>query len=329
LFIAPAWVCLIWPMLVRKTPIFKSHLQLRSSLWLAAGLLAMISIAFALGWRSQAHMNLGEYVHATLSPPSIMNFSNDALGLFSGEQVYYSMSLGEPHDMTALIAKFCFTAILMPMVYLIGRTIYIALQDNAGNKSLSVQIMFSFGIGTVIGGLCFLLLGGPEGLKIGYERYGLWLVAPVVILTGISLQRRNLIRRTSPTIPTITWAEIGRFQAVVILVAFAILFQFNMEMTGGRGHKTYRTGTIEPKQQRFQEQLSSYGHIELKSYDTQLPWQQSLWWEYWAARYLTRSDAVIEMSLGKDDVKYQTFDPIRGIAEKKPVEQKPAANSVQ
>ncbi len=209
-----------------------------------------------------------------------------------------------------MVAKFAFLVLLMPIIYLVARTTCFAIKNQTNDKAIKpdslTQITLSIIFGTVCGAFCLLLLGGPEVIRIGYERYGLWLIAPCTIVVAISLQRRHLIQRNSTARPSMTWIEIARFQAVVMLVAFAVLFQFNLEATGGRGHETYRTGSIEPKEKQYRDEIERHSFVNL-----QMKSDSTAWWNYWPIRYLSQSDVVIQ--LGEQG----TFDPAHGLIKTK------------
>jgi hypothetical protein len=307
IFVAPIWFCLVFPLIQRKIPFCRESLQQHSQKILAGAIGGMIVIAFHFGWRSQPQLDLAGYFRATLHPQSIFMLLNDALGLFTGEQVFYSMSLGEPIGIMAWIIKVASLVVVMPMIFLVLRMIYREFRHDdtktmCDHHARIPSIVRSFVIGLLTGTICFLLLGGPEVIHIGYERYGLWLIAPSVVLIGIAMQRRNIVPRRAATKPLITWVQISRAQAIVMLVAFLILFHLHIERTGGNGHGTYKTALAEPKAEKLAKDPPNLGYVALDSNSV-----NETWWQYWPIRYLSRSSVMITLPDEK------IFDPKHGI----------------
>jgi hypothetical protein len=139
--------------------------------------------------------------------------------------------------------------------------------------------------------LGFFAIAGPEALRPHAERWGLCLVVPSTIVLARGLAAWIASRPQWRLVP------IG----LALLVAAALLASFHVNyfrffaVTGGRGHLTYATAAIEPKQQALAYILArTQGdrHIVIATHQ---------WWLYWPMAYLASVYANVTLSLRSNE----------------------------
>ena len=130
-------------------------------------------------------------------------------------------------------------------------------------------------VGCGVGLVAFYLLGGPAAIGPNFERYALWLIAPIALLAALAIDQRLIgaerrRRWTMATAIAMAWICLTSFQAD-FLATFA--------RSGGEGNPTYRTGAVEPKQAAFdlivaQTEANCSARVLVGE-----------WWNYWPLRY--------------------------------------------
>jgi hypothetical protein len=135
----------------------------------------------------------------------------------------------------------------------------------------------------------FLLIGGPQAMTPGQERFAICLIAPTVLL---------LARGAA-----LLWEAAGpRWRvalAVATLAGWPLLADFHahyfrfIEQTGGQSHMTFRTANIEPKRAALQYILENAGQRGERreergeGEDDGKAWIVcSAYWNRWPIRYL-------------------------------------------
>lgn len=140
-------------------------------------------------------------------------------------------------------------------------------------------------VGSAISAVGYFLVAGPFAIEPHWERYGLCLILPGVLIASV----------------TIAWffGRMGRIkphaQAVVIMAAWAFLLSFHanyfgyIEKTGGLSHNTLRTAEVEPKE-------LALGHILARRDNSKPLWiVTSEWWTYWPIRYLAMPEEDVRV----------------------------------
>ena len=160
------------------------------------------------------------------------------------------------------------------------------------------------GVGlALLGGLLISLAGscavaGPEILYPHYERYGLFLVAPSVLIFSVLIGEL-------PRLGSHPWRMLGLVSLAgwFFLGTFALDFVGFLFQTGGRSEYTFRTGPKEPKQ-------AAYDIIETdRPPRSQIIVLASSWWNYMPIRYLMayrgnldEGDRVINLHAAPENV---------------------------
>ena len=145
--------------------------------------------------------------------------------------------------------------------------------------------------------LCFHAIAGPQALRPHAERWGLCLIAPSMLVLSRGL------------CAWIDWRP--RWRAVpiglAVLVAAALLTSFYSNYfsafatTGGRGHLTYITAAIEPKQQALEHILRTRtgpGRILIAT---------EQWWLYWPIAYLATEHPQVSVRLTRAEERPADF----------------------
>ena len=141
--------------------------------------------------------------------------------------------------------------------------------------------MKGFGIGFLCAQIVNAFIAGPQTLAPHFERYGLWMVFPAVVLVSYSFTNKN-IKKHFPKTVVITFLI-----ALVYLGSFWHYYFAHILQTGGTSHRTFITSAIEPKQQVV-EYLRSQA---TKEYPATVYAQD--WWLYWPMKYLTFKEEFI------------------------------------
>jgi hypothetical protein len=135
----------------------------------------------------------------------------------------------------------------------------------------------------------FYLFAGPAALRPHFERWGLCLIVP-----GLLIISRGLGAWLS--IPRMQW--VTTVTAPALLAALAGSFYVNyfeqFTTTGGRSHLTYVTASVEPKQQAFDHILAlSPGPGSVAVGSTQ-------WWLYRPLAYLATPHPNVTVTVAND-----------------------------
>ncbi|MDX1963194.1 MAG: hypothetical protein SFX18_08570 [Pirellulales bacterium] len=274
LFLAPVAICLCWP-LVWQGVSDKTQTLLKFGLF-GGGLCA----AWVLGWaRAGYPADWGAFAQSRLGLPSLGIFLGDVVGIFSGASVYESISWSYERDYPWLSAVLATT--LLPTVVIVWRYVVLIRNSATANGHTSDSIptippadsvdpwIREIAHGTLAGWVSLLFVAGPESLTPGYERYGLWGVAPIAVLFALILSRTGAYG----------WAWT---QAGVLLVSFSIFFVGSFWLTGGLAHPTYRV-TEQLRKERMAKEFQQGQRTEFA-----LRIGEERWWVEWPVRYLTR-----------------------------------------
>jgi len=130
--------------------------------------------------------------------------------------------------------------------------------------------------------LAFLFVAGPSALLPGWERYGLFLIAPttLVLARGCVL----LCRAVPPN-----WRRLLLSAAVAagwfVLADFDAHYFGAFHSTAGAAHATFRTGPVEPRVAALD--LIADSGLDEGSGNNGSTWIiTSEWWNYWPMKYL-------------------------------------------
>ena len=143
-------------------------------------------------------------------------------------------------------------------------------------------------IGGALGLLGFFIVAGIGGIAANFERYSLWMIGPAAVLAALACDpwfdgsRRR-------------WAAVGGVSlAWLLLFTFQCNYFERFNRTGGDGHRTYRTGDVEPKQAAL---AFIAGHARADEFTMVLT---SEWWNYWPLEYLALAAERSAQKPGRD-----------------------------
>jgi len=159
------------------------------------------------------------------------------------------------------------------------------------NRAL-VQGLLGGWLFTAVG---FYLVAGPGALAPHFERYGICLIAPTVVVISLGLSR--LIANTYVRKPLLNGALAT--VAACFLVSFYSLYLQPFTATGGQSHRAFRTAREEPKQMLVRQfSANASGTVESVTLAT------SEWWTYWPLKYLSMGvDGIdVEQWEGEDEL---------------------------
>lgn len=210
---------------------------------------------------------------AVLAPARSVAFLLDYLRLLSGATVYRFISgtLPDVIEWPGLldVDLFDVAALCVVGAGVIGFAKRLRQADEPMDRALA------WGCGLSLAG--FYLVAGPAALQPHYERYGIVLVAPSVLVLsrGTAWWLANLPRRSAAwCVAAVGWLLLGSYW----------LYYFRpIESSGGNAHLAFRTAGVEPKSAAVQKiRAEAAGQPAWIVADD--------WWLYWPLRYLTGKD---------------------------------------
>jgi hypothetical protein len=277
----PLSAALLWP---RISAAAKLELSLRSRALLAA---AAIGGAVCLGITrgAWAGVELGNFFSA------ITQWSGDIIGLFNGATVYGSISLPAEE---LLAASGWILLLSVPTILLLVWSRYYSKMPLLPQKTINLASRYAVLFdGTCFAVLCFLGVSGPAAIQPGYERYALWLIAPIALL--IVLAYSMLALRLRKTRIAVTFVAIA--QVILLLASYWQYYQRRCDVPAAEqklAHWTYRA-----------DNFSTWDDIDrslLQSIDkTTLGWPRYIlidsadpqrWWFEWKWRYLSHDSRL-------------------------------------
>jgi hypothetical protein len=308
LFMIPVTLWLSWPLLKYDWG--------KGEIWCAAVFLGVIIPVVLLSFKvfqfTQGNpgfrfLDSTSWNIVVLQP--LWGFCRAMLGLFTGESIYTSMSHTELG-----IARFVLLTMSLFMIWgifhyiLTYATVFYPTPMNIscnvfkGWETPGIYPIFQrLFYGLILAIIPFYCLAasyfakidsqGQAGPQAGYERYALWLVAPLSLMLAIVLSHSRVKLR---------WEKIGvygvRWALVPIMLGFFyqhywLQFAADNQATD-LGHETYRTGLMDPRMAKWQElkQQLQPGEIPHIIYSE----TEQSWWYIWTLKYLSYKQATWE-----------------------------------
>ena len=141
-------------------------------------------------------------------------------------------------------------------------------------------------VATLISLCGFFLIAGSNALRPGFERYGIWMIAPCVLLItrGLLALMEHL-----PTRYASAAGMLSLTLAAGTLGTFHLGYTQHFELTGGESHRTFRTASVEPKLaalETIQRLSPAKGPIRIVTHE---------WWSYWPLRYFSFDDPRVQV----------------------------------
>jgi hypothetical protein len=134
--------------------------------------------------------------------------------------------------------------------------------------------------------LLYYALAGPDAIRPAYERYGLCLVVPTLLIASRAIDLRlTTAPRYRATISLLAGAA-----GAALLLGFYVNYFVEFRTSGGRSEQTFVTAAVEPKQAAFETAMR-------QRHGDRPTWIVSQqWWNHWPIRYLSTVDRSVFLS---------------------------------
>jgi hypothetical protein len=301
IFVVPLSAVLFWP---RLRAAAQSEWSLRSRAFLIT---AALGGATALGIMrgAWAGVELGNLFSA------LAQWVGDVVGLFDGATVYGSISL--PADELPAAQHWLLLLSLPTVALLLWMRISCKTALFPQQTVTSSQRYAAFFDGTCMALLCFLGAAGPAAIQPGYERYGLWMIAPSALLIVLAYSR--FARRSRGALGGIM--SLAMVQLALLLAGYWQYYQQRFDVPAAEqrlAHWTYRADNFaewSEMRSEFEHSIAAAGENNRKLIFI-LANDPKRWWFEWKWRYLSHrsayewqvlsnaQDALIARSAGED-----------------------------
>ncbi len=135
------------------------------------------------------------------------------------------------------------------------------------------------GAGTLLALALFMVAGGPAEVQPGLDRYALFLLVPLTIITALAVD----------VVPASFAATATGLIVAAMLIVSAQGFFLPMLKHGGDGHVAFRTGDTEPKRAAADFIRAHASGSTIVMCDD--------WWSYWPLRFLLHDQGRISVGL--------------------------------
>jgi len=275
-----AAVLLVAPVLCARRQEIMSALKntsIAASAWKMAGLVCLSAVVSYACWywlaRSANQMDgMGD----------VIGFAQNYLRLFSGTTVFEficGLNAGaSPATWPARLEFACDLAFGCAAAVALWGMVRRLQSSPAANDTALVVGWFAM--------LCgFFVVAGPRALAPHHERYAICLIAPAALVMSRGWcwwidEGRSGSRRAAAVLAIAAW---------LWPASFYLGYFYFIEQTGGRSHPTFRTATVEPKQQALDlilEREAPASEVCIVCHD---------WWNYWPLAYLAHGQRNVRV----------------------------------
>jgi hypothetical protein len=256
-------------------------------------LLLVVLAAAAAGLLPRVAHNLG---HAENYTAFVQRFAD----LFTGATVYEYIpgTLAADQSEAASATQIVLDALGIVLTGLTAFALLTAIRRGRSTQDLWFVAGWAASVG------CFFMVAGPTAIAPHFERYAICLVAPTVLVVGRALEwwMRPTTRFSLATAPLLV--ALGAY----MLATFKSQYFDEFNQHGGRSHLTFRTASVEPKQQAMDL------IVRERNRNVPLLIQTSEWWLYWPLQYLAHAhdDVIVELRSPDDPrpLDQQSFDDL-------------------
>ena len=275
---------LLLPALAAIAPLLPASWTSRAILMVAA--VGLAAVGTAIAWPLLRHLLLSsQYLDQPWLSTALarltdvrqwLEFAANNVRLFNGVTVYHYFSGARPpapvHD-----AAFMLALVLAASGFV--------MTPVARRPALDYGLIAA----CTMMWIAFYLFAGPQALRPHFERWGLCLIVP-----GILVLARGLGAWLS--IAKMRWVTIGTAAALAVGVSASFYYNYfeQFARTGGRSHLTYVTAATEPKQQAFEHILAGSpgpGAAAVGSHQ---------WWLYKPLTYLATVHPHLSVTESRD-----------------------------
>lgn len=259
----------------------KLDLSLRSRAMLAA---AFVSAAIVFGITRGAWTGV-EFENVI---SALVQWTGDFVGVFNGATVYGSISL--PADELPAARGWLLLASLPMVMLLIWTRFSCKTPLFSLHIETTAQRYAAIFDGMCLALLCFLGVAGPGAIQPGYERYGLWIVAPGALLIVIACC--EFARRSSTAVRWMTF--LAAVQISLLLAGYWNYYQRRFDVPTAEerlAHWTYRADNFanwSEMRAEFEHSLATSDKSTRKLVFI-LENDPRRWWFDWKWRYLSHA----------------------------------------
>jgi hypothetical protein len=278
IFIAPF---LALPVAAAAAPRLFASRQARVVLGVAgAAAIVLLAVAWAALGRlvaSNQYMDrpwLDSVTARMLAPTQWLEFGVNYARLFNGITIYHYFSGARP-------ATWPFDAGFAAVALAVGWGLWRSVRGgDPGRRTLDYGLLLAWASMC----LMFFAFAGPTALRPHAERWGLCLIVPgtLVLARGIAAWIAGPAARRAAI-------AAASFVATGVLASFYVNFFQEFATSGGRGHLTYVTARVEPKQQAFERILARAGAAE------RITIASRQWWIWRPIAYLAARDPRVSV----------------------------------
>jgi hypothetical protein len=211
-----------------------------------------------------------------LAPGEWLEFGVNYARLFNGVTIYHYFSGARP-------VTWPFDAGFVAIALAVARGLIVSIRrEDATRRTLDRGLVAAWAVMC----LSFFAVAGPTALRPHAERWGLCLIVPgaLVLARGAAAWIETMGR--------VRLAAIGAssLAAAAVLASFYVNFFGEFATTGGRGHLTYVTARVEPKQQALERILARAAASD------RIVIVSQQWWIWRPIAYLSARDARVAVS---------------------------------
>jgi 4-amino-4-deoxy-L-arabinose transferase-like glycosyltransferase len=232
-----------------------------------------------------------------LNPSEYAAFIGNIVGLFSGSTVlqFIPGSIAPRGEFNWHRALYDLPMTIGLLVAMMGAYRQLAVKATA-DRCLTI------GWATCV--LVFFTVAGPHAIEPHWERYGMCLIAPTVLVA--TRGATAWLDRAGSRKEVAAW--IFAASACLWLAGFFVDYFVFFARSGGRSHVAFRTAPGEPKDTALDfivKQPSPTGYpVQIVAAD---------WWTYWPLKYLAAREPTVEV-LSAHDIADGTYDDKAGSA---------------
>lgn len=232
--------------------------------WL--GIMVAIGLLLGCGVAASHNSKVAAAAERLVSPSQAASFAGYVVDLLSGTTIYryipaVQLQAAEPATLVYRLAVWLTIA---------------AAGYGLWQRDATVRVLLA---GWCCGLAAFYLVAGPQAIRPGFERYGMWMIGPAALLLALGVRWWMPQPHCSgPLRP-----------AAALLLAWAMLAGFGwhyfrpIALGLGDSHVAFRTATVEPK-------LAALRLIGSQQSTPPATIVAHGWWVYWPLAYLSGAD---------------------------------------
>lgn len=249
---------------------------------LRAVVLAACTILLLAGLAAVARPRLAAGLARLAQPGDLAAFALHYVRLFSGVTVFRFISGSHGSVPGAGILRTEWNPCDVAAACVLCGLLFIAVSRAREQKQTADLCLAA---GWAAGLAAFYWIAGPRAIAPHFERYGVCLIAPAVLLAARAISQ--LRAQAGWFGATVSWAFLA--VGAVSLADFQLNYLDHFRLTGGTSHPTFQTASVDPK-------VLAVEIVRRQAAGEPAAWiATDDWWILWTARYLTADDEQIHV----------------------------------